>query len=136
MKQAFTSDKSDKIMNKQQRQNPGRQASGAVTWPRQGRTSPRPFIPVPPGRGARSPASPPRLPTDRGVQADPLPPHARPQVQRPGEKAAASRRQVGDLPSPNALHHQWSHSRRGLLFLGGGDTEWVPTIRFRTLKKF
>ncbi|XP_032216556.1 rho guanine nucleotide exchange factor 15-like [Mustela erminea] len=59
MKQVFTSDKSDKIMNKQQRQNPGRQASGTVTWPRQGRTSPRPFIPVPPdARLARRPPLP------------------------------------------------------------------------------
>ncbi|XP_045331518.1 U1 small nuclear ribonucleoprotein C-like [Leopardus geoffroyi] len=35
-------------MNKQQRGNRGQQASGTVTWPAQGRRSPRPFMPAPP----------------------------------------------------------------------------------------
>lgn len=71
MKQVLTSDKSDKIMNKQQRQNPGRQASGTVTWPWQGRRSPRPFIPVPPD--ARLAPRPPLPGSRRTEESKPTP---------------------------------------------------------------
>lgn len=120
-------------MNKQRRGNRGRQASGTVTRPGQGRRSPRPFIPVPPPRpgprAARTPACPSRLPADRGVHADPLPPHAHAQDEGPGKKAAATRRQLGHLPSPDALHHQWRCVRPAPGKVGdgaGGPRGWGP----------
>lgn len=70
-------------MNKQQRKTRGQQAR-TVTWPGQGRRSPRPLCPAAPDQGLRG--DPPARPA----------PEPRTGA---GKEAGATRGQLGDLPS-------------------------------------
>ncbi|VCW99337.1 unnamed protein product [Gulo gulo] len=123
-------------MNKQQRQNRGRQASGTVTWPRQGRRSPRPFIPVPPdARGSH--AGLPFLAPD-GPRSPCRPPAApRPSLSRAARREGSCHAPASwRLTFPECATPSMEPLQTRTHIPGRGDTEWVPTIRLRTLKKF
>lgn len=105
-------------MNKQQRKSRGQRASGTVTWPGQGRRSPSPFY----SWTCAVPRGPLPSGSHRTRGSTPTPfAHPAPgaQDQGPEKKAEATRRQIGDLPSPDALHHQWRCVRQAPGKVGG-----------------
>ncbi|XP_020953250.1 uncharacterized protein LOC110261387 [Sus scrofa] len=108
-------DKSNESTKKQQRASRGQQARGTVTWPGQGPATQALYS---------RPSGPCAAPTPaRGSHAAPLgPPHARAQDWGSQQRADAARGQVGDLPPPDALDHQWRRENEA-------ETMWKTSER-------